>query len=191
MIANCISILRLLLGLLVLFVLPVMSFSTINLLLLLLVMTLAEISDICDGYVARRLDQVSDVGKLLDPLVDSFYRFFVFLGFVGVGWMSFWMLSVFFANYMLTAYLRSFAGSYGVSFRAARLSGKVKSFIQGLVQLTVVMFYILVEEAIIDKDIFITLKDICIYIALMVTVLATIDYIYYFVNLILGRVKEV
>lgn len=31
----------------------------------------AEITDICDGYIARHYNQVSDIGKVLDPIADK------------------------------------------------------------------------------------------------------------------------
>ncbi|MDE7215243.1 MAG: CDP-diacylglycerol--glycerol-3-phosphate 3-phosphatidyltransferase [Clostridia bacterium] len=31
----------------------------------------AELTDICDGYIARHFNQVSDIGKVLDPIADK------------------------------------------------------------------------------------------------------------------------
>ena len=31
----------------------------------------AEITDICDGYIARHFNQISDIGKVLDPIADK------------------------------------------------------------------------------------------------------------------------
>lgn len=31
----------------------------------------AEITDICDGYIARHFNQISDIGKILDPIADK------------------------------------------------------------------------------------------------------------------------
>ena len=31
----------------------------------------AEITDVCDGYIARHFNQVSDIGKILDPIADK------------------------------------------------------------------------------------------------------------------------
>lgn len=31
----------------------------------------AEITDICDGYIARHYNQVTDIGKVLDPIADK------------------------------------------------------------------------------------------------------------------------
>ena len=31
----------------------------------------AEITDVCDGYIARHFNQISDIGKILDPIADK------------------------------------------------------------------------------------------------------------------------
>lgn len=31
----------------------------------------AEITDVCDGYIARHFNQISDIGKVLDPIADK------------------------------------------------------------------------------------------------------------------------
>lgn len=48
---------------------------------LLFLLTLAELSDALDGYLARKFNQVTDLGKILDPMADSIYRTSVFLTF--------------------------------------------------------------------------------------------------------------
>ncbi len=109
--------------------------------LTLLGLVLAEISDGVDGAVARRTGQVSDLGKLLDPLSDSVFRQFVFLGFMAVGWLPLWMMAVLFARDILVAYLRVFSGLYDVVL-AARISGKVKAVAQAAAQIATVVLFI-------------------------------------------------
>ena len=42
-------------------------------------LTVSELSDFMDGYLARRMGQVTDLGKILDPMADSIYRISIFL----------------------------------------------------------------------------------------------------------------
>lgn len=42
-----------------------------NLLLILIIVVIAMASDFLDGILARRLNQISEVGKILDPLADK------------------------------------------------------------------------------------------------------------------------
>jgi len=46
---------------------------------------LLSLSDALDGYWARRLDEISDLGKILDPLADKFFVSLVLITLVAVG----------------------------------------------------------------------------------------------------------
>ena len=101
------------------------------------VMLLAEASDLLDGYVARLTDQVSAPGKILDPMADALYRGLVFLAFAYNGWIPLWMLAAIFVRDLIVAYLREYAERQGRT-QGARLSGKIKAIVQGVVQVGIV-----------------------------------------------------
>lgn len=92
-----------------------------------------ELSDAIDGHVARTRGEVSDFGKLFDPLVDTLTRFTIFAAFLALGFMPLWMLLIFFYRDMIVSYLRSMAAMSNIAM-AARFSGKVKALIQGIAQ---------------------------------------------------------
>lgn len=102
------------------------------------VMIIAELSDMFDGMVARALGQVSNLGKLLDPLSDSLYRVAVFVGLVAAGLMPAWMLVLILVRDLVVAHVRVVAGARGVAM-AARTSGKIKAIVQAVAQLGVVL----------------------------------------------------
>ncbi len=112
-------------------------------------LVLAEISDIADGVVARRTGEVSNLGKLLDPLSDSMFRMFVFLGFMAVGWMPVWMVALIFARDLIVAYCRVVSGLYDMVL-AARLSGKLKAIMQAIAQIATVVFFL--SENLIERN---------------------------------------
>lgn len=89
-----------------------------------------EVTDMVDGYVARRLEQTSQLGKILDPLADSVSRFTVFLGFLVEGWASVWAIAPLFWRDSIVSTVRVLAASQGVIV-SARFSGKVKAIVQG------------------------------------------------------------
>ena len=55
-------------------------------------LAVAALSDLADGFVARRFDQVSRTGRILDPLADKIFS--VSVGFALVIWREFptWLL---------------------------------------------------------------------------------------------------
>ncbi len=66
---------------------------------------LATITDILDGYLARRLNEVSDLGKILDPLADK-----IFIGVVVAVMLMEGMLPLWFVALVIGRDLAIFAG---------------------------------------------------------------------------------
>ena len=97
----------------------------------------AETSDLIDGYVARSSSQVSNFGKILDPMADCLYRGSVFIAFVMNGWMDVWMLSIIIWRDLTVSYLREIAELRSETL-AARASGKWKAIVQGAAQIAIV-----------------------------------------------------
>lgn len=74
-IPNIISMFRLLL-------IPIFIWSYMiieNYLLTIILLAVSGISDIVDGFIARRFNMVSDVGKVLDPVADKFTQFAIII----------------------------------------------------------------------------------------------------------------
>lgn len=97
-----------------------------------------EVTDMVDGFVARRLQQTSQLGKILDPLADSVSRFTVFLGFLVMGYASVWAIACIFYRDSIVSFVRIMAASRGVIV-SARASGKIKAIVQG-VAINVLLF---------------------------------------------------
>ena len=115
--------------------------SLFSLLLALILLNYLELTDAADGMIARSRGEVTDIGKLLDPLFDSLCRFTVFAMLLTMGIMPLWMLLVLFYRDVCIAYYRSFAAQRNVTM-AARFSGKAKAVIQGVgaLLITLVLF---------------------------------------------------
>lgn len=108
---------------------------------ILIVMIVGEITDFLDGHLARSLDQVTDAGKIIDPMSDSLYRQIVFVGFLSVGLLPVWMLIVLFSRDIIVSYLRIMAAQADVTL-SARQSGKLKALAQGFSQIGVIILLI-------------------------------------------------
>lgn len=99
----------------------------------------SEISDVFDGFLARRHNKVTELGKLLDPMADSIFRLSVLFSFTeGFLQIPLLLVSIFFYRDMIISTLRTVCALRGVAL-AARWSGKIKAVI-----LAIVIFFILI-----------------------------------------------
>jgi len=111
-----------------LFFIPVWTglFSTLSVVLLWLIFITIEITDAVDGSVARSRDEVTDMGKLLDPFSDVFSRITYFVCFAVVGILPAWMLMVVLYREFGITFVRLLMFRRGTAL-AARSGGKVKT----------------------------------------------------------------
>lgn len=105
---------------------------------------IAALSDVYDGYLARRYDLITDMGKLLDPLADKLLLAVtlvpIFLisnrdGEFGAiplfGTIPMWVLVLIFGRELFMTVFRSYAARKGVVI-AAGTAGKRKALFQNL-----------------------------------------------------------
>jgi CDP-diacylglycerol--glycerol-3-phosphate 3-phosphatidyltransferase len=104
--------------------------------LALIVSILIEATDVADGIAARSKKQVSDVGKLLDPMSDTIARISYFIGFLVLGYAAAWMVAILVYRDVVVAYLRVFSALTGTAM-GRRTTGKWKGILQGAVALTI------------------------------------------------------
>ncbi len=106
----------------------------------LIVSVLIEATDVADGIAARSRKQVSDIGKLLDPMSDTIARISYFIGFLVMGFAAAWMLAIIIYRDVVVAYLRVFSALTGTAM-GRRTSGKWKGILQGAVALTILTLH--------------------------------------------------
>jgi CDP-diacylglycerol--glycerol-3-phosphate 3-phosphatidyltransferase len=99
----------------------------------LIVFAVAAFTDWLDGYLARKQNLTSTLGRNLDPLVDKVlicgtYIFLLPLG-TREGWLVPWMVTVVVAREMVITSLRSYLEMSGAKFGADWL-GKLKMGLQ-------------------------------------------------------------
>lgn len=90
---------------------------------------LAALTDALDGYLARRLNQVSVIGQLIDPLADKLIVMATLVTLVQLGRVSAWPVVLILAREMYVTGLRSVAASQGLVL-AARPLAKQKTALQ-------------------------------------------------------------
>jgi CDP-diacylglycerol--glycerol-3-phosphate 3-phosphatidyltransferase len=104
------------------------SSSLASLIILWALFGIIEITDLIDGKIARKLDQISDTGKLLDPFADSLARLTYFLCFTIAGVMEFWIFLVILYRDLGVSFVRLMMARRGIAM-SARLSGKLKAVV--------------------------------------------------------------
>ena len=94
-----------------------------------IVFALAALTDGLDGYIARRRQQVTTFGKLMDPLADKLLIVAALVSLVSLDRLAAWVAMVIIAREFAVTGLRAVAAERGVVISASWL-GKVKTVLQ-------------------------------------------------------------
>ena len=87
---------------------------------------IASLSDFVDGYIARHYNQISNIGKFLDPLADKMLVLSAMCFFVENNQMSGWCVAIVLMREFAVSGLRLIAVEQGRVIAAA-WSGKIKT----------------------------------------------------------------
>ena len=147
-------------------------------LVLLVLFGISELSDAFDGYFARKYGQVTDLGKILDPMADSIARISVFLTFTQPP-VNLPMILVFVFIYRdaVVSTLRTICALKGFAL-AARSSGKIKAVIQAIAALTIILLLFPYTRGLISQETLQFNSTLLVLIAAVYTVYSGVDYIY-------------
>lgn len=104
---------------------------------LIAVAIVGEITDTLDGQLARRTGNVTELGGLLDPLMDSLSRLIMFFALALVGWVTIVVPLVMGFRDIVVSYTRIIQARTGGK-TSARWSGKIKAVVQAVVAPVVV-----------------------------------------------------
>jgi len=88
----------------------------------LIIFIVAAFTDWLDGYLARKQNLVSTLGRILDPLVDKVLMCGVYICLLPIGvregWLWPWMVTVVVARELVITGLRSWMEAHGAKFGA-------------------------------------------------------------------------
>ena len=90
---------------------------------------IASFTDIVDGHIARRRNQVSKLGKFLDPIADKLLVSAVLIVLVEKHLAPAWAVVVILSREFIVTGLRSIAASEGIVIQAQKI-GKIKMWAQ-------------------------------------------------------------
>ena len=106
--------------------------------------TLASITDFFDGYIARKYNLITDLGKLLDPIADKILVLSAYLAFVEMGIVPAWMVIVIILRELLITGVRVLAAKKGVILAAAK-AGKHKTVSQ-IISIFLILIFVVMKE---------------------------------------------
>ena len=145
---------------------------------LLFLLFISELTDAFDGYLARKYNQVTDFGKLMDPLADSVARLTEFLCFtqppVNV---PLWLIFMFFYRDSVISTLRTICALRGYAL-AARTSGKVKAVLQATAVFVVILLMIPHSKGLISDGELTYISTWIVGIVAFYSISSVVDYIY-------------
>lgn len=94
----------------------------------LIVLIIASFTDLLDGYLARRLNQVTRLGQLLDPAADRLYIFAALVGLAANGLVPWWIVVVIVARDVFLLVLGVVLANHGYGPLPVHQLGKVATF---------------------------------------------------------------
>jgi CDP-diacylglycerol--glycerol-3-phosphate 3-phosphatidyltransferase len=93
---------------------------------------LACFTDTVDGFLARRSNQLTEIGQLLDPIADKLLVMAAFVCLVQTGTVAAWMAVIIIGRELAVTGFRAIAASKGVVIPAS-WPGKIKMVLETLV----------------------------------------------------------
>ncbi len=147
------------------------SSSRVHVLLAAVIFVAASLTDWLDGLIARRRNQVTTLGKLLDPVADKLLVAAALVALVQIDKVPAWMVFVIVGRELAVTGLRAISASVGVIVPAAPL-GKYKTVSQ-----YVAITLLILEKGVPAENVpFHWLSDAALWVALGLTVVSGLDY---------------
>lgn len=139
---------------------------------------LSELSDVFDGFFARKRNQVTELGKLIDPMADSIFRLSIFLSFTqGLIQLPLILVLVFFYRDSIISTLRTVCALRGIAL-GARMSGKIKAVIQAVTIFFILIMMIPYSAGYITLEFLREVSFYAVLVTAIYTVYTGVEYIY-------------
>ena len=135
------------------------------------VFVIAAVTDAIDGYVARKYNQVSDLGKFLDPLADKLLVAAALIALVYLQEVSTWAAAIIILRELFISVFRFYYLVNDASFSAS-LPAKLKTTFQ-IIAVSILIIYRKLPFA----DYLRLLGDVVLYVAVFLTVYSGGEYI--------------
>ncbi|HWJ78127.1 MAG TPA: CDP-diacylglycerol--glycerol-3-phosphate 3-phosphatidyltransferase [Niallia sp.] len=134
-----------------------------------LIFIFASTTDWIDGYYARKLNLVTNLGKFLDPLADKLLVSSALIVLVGLNYVPAWITIVIISREFAVTGLRAILAGEG-EVVAANMLGKIKTWAQ-IVAISALLLHNMIFELI-----SLPLDTIALWVALIFTIWSGWDY---------------
>ena len=131
------------------------------------IFVVASVTDWFDGKLARKYNLVTNFGKFMDPLADKLLVCSAMICFIELDKLPAWIVIIIIGREFIISGFRLIASDNGVVI-AASYWGKFKTTFQ---MVSVVLL-------ILDIPALAFVTTICVWIALVLTIVSLVDYIY-------------
>jgi len=156
-----------------LLILFLISSSRVHALIAAAIFVAASFTDWLDGVVARRRNQVTTLGTLLDPIADKLLVAAALVSLLTIDKIAAWIVVVIIGRELAVTGLRAVAAGVGVIVPASRLA-KWKTASQYMA-----ITMLILEKGLISPT-FHVVATVTLWAALALTVISAVDYFYRF-----------
>ncbi len=163
----------------------------------LILFVLAALSDLFDGLIARRYHQETGFGRFMDPIADKLLISMALVSFVALRMAAAWVVLVIIAREFLIMGLRTLVAYRGEVMESSGLA-KAKTFLQGL-SVASILCCVLATDAVeagwmspgwLSSPQARAAASGLLYLAMAMTLISGLDYLYKSRWLILGLFKD-
>lgn len=154
--------------------------------LALVVFIIATWTDYLDGFLAKRRNEISDFGRLMDPIADKILVIAAFLAFVEMKLVPAWIIVIIIFREFIITGLRLIALVKGKVIEA-EMAGKHKTVSQ-MVSIYMILFFIVLKEystnmfGFWNENLEFFLKNIIFYMMILTALLTLISGISYLIK---------
>jgi len=150
--------------------------------------TLAAVTDVIDGFLARRWNMITTVGKLLDPLADKLIVMAALVMMTRLGRVPAWIVIVLLSRELIVSGLRQIAASDGFVIAAAQ-EGKWKTSLQlcGIIALCIHFVHPVNLAGYVVRIDFNLVGKILIYLSTAFSVWSAANYFRAFLGMLAAR----
>jgi CDP-diacylglycerol--glycerol-3-phosphate 3-phosphatidyltransferase len=138
-------------------------------LILAILFVIASITDFFDGYIARKYQMITTMGKFLDPIADKIMVNTAMILMIPIGRIPAWIVAITIIRDLIVDVIRSIASSEGIYIQASTL-GKQKTLAQIIAVTALIIHYSIFG---VNAH---AVGMVILYIALVLTIFSGFDY---------------